>query len=221
MHTSTIFVRPLSKHWNNNAYLVGPVKSRKVIEKTGFTNIVELDWGDSISVRNVQIKAFKVEHYVSVNYGDRKGINSANGYMVSSRGVRIAFLGDTAYMRYRNSGGAPFLQPEEVDWQKQVNPEGLDIDLCIIPIGDGHYKINHIGPDDSVKLVEKIRGKKFLPVHYNTFILSSPTEEPDPKNALLNLLRDRNKENVVLCDTPDNKTLFPDIGAECVLDGRS
>jgi len=185
-------------------------------------NIIELDWQghgnkNSISIKNVQIKAFKVEHYANINYSDRKGIKNVNGYMISSGGIRIAFLGDSAYMRYRTEDAVRLSQPEEVDWQKQVNPEGTDIDLCIIPIGDSHYKINHMGPDDAVKLFGKIRGKKLLPIHYNTFILSSPDEEPDPQKILLDSLRKINLEDVVFFKIPDKKTLFPDLGAECVL----
>jgi len=207
---------------NKDTYLVVPVNFRKVVKETGFTNIIELDWQghgnkNSISIKNVQIKAFKVEHYANINYSDRKGIKSVNGYMISSGGIRIAFLGDSAYMRYRTEDGVRLSQPEEVDWQKQMNPEGTDIDLCIIPIGDSHYKINHMGPDDAVKLFGKIRGRKLLPIHYNTFILSSPDEEPDPKKILLDSLRKINLEDVVFFKIPDKKTLFPDIGAECVL----
>jgi L-ascorbate metabolism protein UlaG (beta-lactamase superfamily) len=207
---------------NKDIHLIVPVHGRKVVRETGFTNIIELDGQghgneNSISLRNVEIKAFKVEHYSNINYGDRKGIKSANGYMISSGGIRIAYMGDTAYMRHRDDDGVRLSQAELVNWQKQVNPEGAGIDLGIIPIGDSDYKINHIGPADAVKLFGDIKGRKFLPVHYDTFILSSPDEEPHPKTRLLDVLRKQNINDAVLFETPGKKKVFPDIGAEFVL----
>ncbi len=207
---------------NKDTYLIVPANGTKVVKEIGFKNIVELNWEgpgkkNLTSIKNVEIKALRVEHYAHINYGDRKGVKTANGYMISSRGIRIAYMGDTAYMRYRTEDGGRLSDPEAVNWQKQVNPEGTDIDLCIIPIGDSHYKINHIGPGDAVKLFGEIKGRKVLPIHYDTFMLSSPDEEPDPKRMLLDALRRGSMTDAVFFETPDKKKFFPDIGGEFVL----
>lgn len=199
--------------------VVIPEHTKHLIKKIGFTKIHELHWSEnkgqnSLEVNNIFIKAFQIEHRSHINYGGREKAKRSNGYSISSGSKRIVFIGDSAYRRYRGENRTLLNPPLAINWKERVNPGISGFDLCIIPIGDYHYRVNHMDPQDALELLTQIGGRKMLPIHYDTFILTDPSQE-NPKTVLLNLL----KENVsiVQFETLDGEISFPDIGVECLL----
>lgn len=70
-----------------------------------------------------------------------------NGIVVTARGKRMYFSGDT-----------------DVFMDMQLIGD-LGIDMALLPIGDKFT----MGPDDAIRAIKLIRPKLVVPIHYNTF----------------------------------------------------
>ncbi len=170
----------------------------------------------------LKIKAFDVEHYGFVPHGNRAINSGANGYLISLKNKNIAFFGDTSYAKNRDKEGKKLSQPQKVNWHDQVRehlPSTTALDLGILPIGDYLYAANHISPQEAVHIANETGCKKMLPIHYDTFILSSPSSyQTSPLNYLQQVIKEQNfKEQVTFQD--ENQTRgFPACGRTCILD---
>ena len=200
--------------------IIVPRDTKYLIEKIGFNEIYELHWTKdtgrkSLKVNDIDIMAFQVEHRYRIRYGNRDKARYCNGYSLVLGKKKILFIGDSAYRQYRDENRKRLTVPVKINWKERTGYDSAGFNLCILPIGDYSYKVNHMSPQDAIYLLNEIGGKKMLPVHYNTFIMTDPSQE-NPKIILLDLLK--NDVDCVSFETPDNKVLFPDIGVECILD---
>lgn len=204
---------------NNNTKVITPRKTAFLIPKK--TDKQELDWNkELITPQGTKIKAFRVEHYSYVGWGDRSVLMGFNGYLLEKKGVKIAFFGDTAYRRYRDKNGVYQNGiSTKVNWKSRVDANGK-VDLCILPIGDYYYSHNHTDPMEALAISEEVGCKKVLPVHYGTFILTP--QKKMAYNTPLSLLKEQIKnkkfKNRTLCKTIYGKELpIALTGNECYL----
>ena len=209
--------------------LVVPALNKDLVEEE-VKNVVELDWlaraDKTVAIENLTVSAFRVEHYGYADWGERDVKRGFNGYLISSRPETgkqrktIAFFGDTSYSRYRDENGDVLDKPLSVNWPEKFEADILraGIDLCIIPIGDSYYYWNHIGPENAVRLARELNCKKMLPVHYATFVLTPPENEPvKPKKQLLQALKKTHNTRLVTCMTSFDSAVFPAAGLTCKL----
>ena len=88
--------------------------------------------------------------------------------MIEYKGIKIFFAGDTAYNE---------------EMYKDIKDIMGSPDICLMPIGSysPHYMMrdHHINPEESAALFNILGGKKFIPMHYGTYTMSSePAGEP-------------------------------------------
>jgi len=146
-----------------------PVVSAKVtrdlLERTRLSQITELGWNESTTVRTPQgelfIEAFEVKHW-----GQRWPSELArgyNGYLFRREDKALLFGGDTA------------LTPSFKDL-KAKGP----FEVAIMPIGAYRPWIwNHCTPEQAVEMAEMAGARYIAPVHHQTFRLSDePMTEP-------------------------------------------
>ena len=226
-HLDLASLRQLNESADYN--LVVPALTKDLIDEE-IKNITELDWLDradkTIDIENLTISAFRVEHYGYADWGERDIKRGFNGYLVMSKNSAvntrktIAFFGDTSYSRYRDENGDVLDKPMSINWPEKFDSGILraGIDLCIIPVGDSYYYWNHISPKNAIRLAHDLHCKKMLPVHYATFVLTPPENEPiKPKQQLLEALDMIHDDNLVTCSTVKDNSIFPDIGLTCKL----
>jgi L-ascorbate metabolism protein UlaG (beta-lactamase superfamily) len=87
-----------------------------------------------------------------------------NGYVLEREGARVCFAGDTAYT---------------TAFRRLHNPQ-QPLDLMIMPIGAYNPWIHaHCSPEEAVTMANHAGAKYFVPIHHETFQLSSePMDEP-------------------------------------------
>lgn len=197
---------------------------RKVSELTTDINTptIELDWLEnsqhSTQLEDIKISVFRVEHYGYIPWGKRKQWTGFNGYLIEYKDKQILFFGDTSYHRYRNEYGQPLKYPQRVDWRDKFSSLQLKkgFDLCIIPIGDSHFRQNHSTPEEAAHLALYLGCNKMLPIHYDTFVLSPPEPEgEDARSRLIRYLETRDKITLIKCG--NNDEYYPEIGRQCRL----
>jgi L-ascorbate metabolism protein UlaG (beta-lactamase superfamily) len=193
--------RPLAIVPPGDSDLVPPGKFRKV---------TELGWGETASIGDVGIRAFRVWHW-----GQRIGApdkpRGYNGYVISGHGRTVVFIGDSAYGDIGPDATPTSDEPRWVirpaDWAAIINSPSAD--LCILPIGEYTYHVNHMTPEEAWSVFEAVTGRYILATHWRTFILSPraqlPTFEP------MERLRKRAGDlaDRIVCDEPGKVFSLP------------
>lgn len=136
---------------------------------SGFGDVIELDAGQSLTHRGVEIAALAANHWGARSAWDQH--RGANAYRLGGSGGRVLFAGDTAYTTAFNSAGP--------------------IDLAILGIGSyDPWELTHATPEQAWAMFESMRGERMLPIHHSTFPLGN---EPagDPMRRLLEAAKDQ------------------------------
>ncbi|HEU5021699.1 MAG TPA: MBL fold metallo-hydrolase, partial [Bryobacteraceae bacterium] len=137
-----------------------------------YEKVHELKWNESAQVGSASIRAFEVRHWGARTHTDvHRGYN---GYAIEAGRHRIIFGGDTAY----------------TDSFRALR-SSKEFDLAIMPIGAYDPWINaHCNPEQAFQMANDAGANLILPVHHQTFKLSS---EPyfEPMERLLNAAGER------------------------------
>lgn len=200
---------PTLKKFDNKTEAIIPLGNSDITPK-GFSKTTELRWDHSTNIKGVTITAFQVEHW-GYRYDAPKKWRGYNGYVIENENYRIAFFGDSSYidkdatvLNYQSQRieANPSFDIHKanlipVDWKKRLRAPYYD--LCILPIGDYYYPMNHMSPEEAWTLFNTINGQNILPIHWRTFILT-----PTPINEPIERLRkaagiDQSK---IICDLP-------------------
>ncbi len=126
-----------------------------------YQRVVELGWGESTQLGDIECRAFEVNHWGARFHSDTW--RGYNGYTLSNGRYRVLFGGDTAltdgFRNLRNS--RPF-------------------DLAIMPIGAYTPRVYyHCTPEQAWQMGNEAGAERFLPVHHRTFELGQePVDEP-------------------------------------------
>jgi L-ascorbate metabolism protein UlaG (beta-lactamase superfamily) len=126
-----------------------------------YRSVHELGWDDSCQVGPAKVRAFEVKHWGARTRTDvHRGYN---GYLIEAGRHRIVFGGDTAY----------------TDTFRKVR-SSKPVDLAIMPIGAYDPWIHaHCNPEQALEMANQAGAEFVLPVHHQTFKLSSePHREP-------------------------------------------
>ncbi|MEP0944072.1 MAG: MBL fold metallo-hydrolase [Rhizobiaceae bacterium] len=147
---------------NPNAKVLVPLANSSVLERAGFTNIVEADWFDTIRLAGMQFTAVPSVH------SSRRGLADLNkslwgGWSIRAGGRKIYFAGDTA----------------KGSFIKEIRRRLGRHELAIMPIGAYSppeiEKGHHATPEQSVQMARQIGARHVVPMHWGTFAL---TKEP-------------------------------------------
>lgn len=125
----------------------------------GLRDVIELDWWQGTSVRNLNITFTPARHFSRRGFGD--GMKTLwGGFMIENAGRRLFFAGDTGYGRHftmiRERLGAPVAA---------LLPIGAYLPRDIMgPV--------HLDPADAVKAHRDLGAKTSVGMHFGTFRLT-------------------------------------------------
>ncbi len=126
-----------------------------------YRNAYELSWGEQLRLGPLTVKATEVRHW-----GARMRVDTYrgyNGYVLEVGRYSVLVAGDTAY----------------TDVFRELR-RSRPYDLVIMPIGAYNPWIsNHCNPEQAWKMSQQAGFQRMMPVHHQTFPLSSePFREP-------------------------------------------
>ncbi len=161
---------PTLRRMDKNIPVIMAKNTADLLSGRGWKNIQEIDWGESTTFKGITIEAFRVQHFgwrFPWEPDRSKGIwsgRSYNAYLLSKNGRNVMFGGDTAYQEYF----------------KALAERKINVDLAMLPVGayDPWIRV-HANPEQAVEMARQMDAKAILPIHWNTFTLSSePQKEP-------------------------------------------
>ncbi len=183
---------PTLKRLPRTATLIVPPGVARSVSRLGFARSVELNIGQSVQHRGVDITATPV-HYL----GSRS--RPPLSYVVRGNGPSVFYCGDSGYF----SGFAEI--------GRRHRP-----DIAILPIG-GYAPLSlraeHMTPLDALYALEDLQARTMVPIHYGAFPLSYEHLN-DPANWLRKLVKERNLQEFVALLHPGESRVF-------VLPGRN
>lgn len=149
------------------------------------SEVVELDWWQSHTLRGVTFTATPSQHSTGRTLADHDR-RLWSSWVVKGGGRSLFFAGDTGY------------DPRMKAIGERLGP----IDLAALPIG-GYSSYtskhpNHLNPEEAVQLFEDLHARLLVPMHWGTFRLNrEPFREP-PDRLLKEALRRGDEEQVAL-----------------------
>jgi L-ascorbate metabolism protein UlaG (beta-lactamase superfamily) len=142
--------------------------------------IVELDWWEHVTIRDVRLTATPAQHF-SGRVGNRNR-TLWSSFVIETARRRVFFSGDTA------------LTPEFAEVRARLGA----FDLVMLEIGGFHTAWDHIhlGPANALAAVELLGRARFMPVHWGTFNLALHAWD-DPPEQLVALAAERGVDLVM------------------------
>lgn len=162
-HLDEPTVRRLAR--TSDPLFVVPLGIKAWLADRGITNAVELDWGESVTVKGLTVVCTPAQHgggRTAIDQGRRLWSSWA---VLGSK--RFYFGGDTGYYRHFAETG------------DRLGP----FDLAALPIGSytprDIAKAVHISPEEALQAALDLRASHMLGVHWGTFALArEPYDEP-------------------------------------------
>lgn len=153
------------RRFSRDTPIVTAAHTADLLRAHRFRDVHELAWGRSVELAprgaRIHFQALEVAHWGARMMNDHH--RGYNGYLIERAGGSVVFGGDTAYTSaFRRLPGrrAP--------------------DLMIMPIGAYDPWIRaHCSPEQAVEMARDAGARTFVPIHHETFRLSSePMDEP-------------------------------------------
>ena len=151
---------------NPQMKLFVPLGNGAVLRKNGINQVIEMDWGQQATFKNVTLHCLPSQHW------SKRSLTDANKALWASWAItgpqrRIYYAGDTGYF------------PGFIEIGEYLGP----FDLAIVPIGAyaprAMMVASHMNPEEAYKAAVDLGASKALGVHYGTFDLSDePLAEP-------------------------------------------
>ena len=149
---------------------VVPVGIKTWLAERGIANAVELDWGESVTVKDLRIVCAPAQHGSGRTLADQGRRLWASWAVLGSK--RFYFAGDTGYYRHFHEIGdalGPF-------------------DLAALPIGSytprEMMRPVHMSPEEALQAWLDLRAARFIGIHWGTLDLArEPYDEPPKRIA--------------------------------------
>jgi N-acyl-phosphatidylethanolamine-hydrolysing phospholipase D len=143
-----------------------PLENGHTLRDAGVREVVELDWGQSVSVAGVEVTCLPTQHWSGRGPFDAR-IALWGSYAVVGPERRFYFAGDSGYF----------------DGFVRVGESLGPFDLAALPIGaylpSEMMQRHHMNPEEAVRAGLDLRAQHLVPMHYGTFDLSDePPDEP-------------------------------------------
>ena len=173
---------------NKETLFLVPMNLGKLLKSSGVKNVVEMNWWDTITIKDSLITFVPVHHWSSRTPFD-KNKTLWGGWWFENETNKLLHLGDTGYT---------------YDFDTIYNELGSP-DVAFIPIGAYEprsiMKDSHLNPEESIQAAIDLKTTKAIGMHWGTFML---TDEPvlDPPIRLNKELIRLNLENLFLIPKP-------------------
>ncbi len=162
-----------------------PLGIKSWMNARGIHDVVELDWWDRATLGDLTVVCTPAQH------SSGRGLDDQNrrlwsSWVIEGAGKRVFFGGDTGYY--------PGL--------KEIGDRLGPFDLTLIPIGGysdyRRHHPNHLNPEEAVQLLDDLRGRLMIPMHWGTFDFNrEPPSEP-PERLLREALRRGDEERIAI-----------------------
>jgi N-acyl-phosphatidylethanolamine-hydrolysing phospholipase D len=182
-HLDEATVRRLAREHRPRFFV--PLGLKAWLADVGITDVVELDWWQARRFHNLVLTCTPAQH------SSGRGLRDQNlrlwaSWTIAGPGRRFFFAGDTGY------------------WPgfKEIGQRLGPFDLAAIPIGgysayDGRHP-NHVNPEEALQVLEDVRGRRMIPIHFGTFALNrEPFKEP-PDRLFAEAHRRRVEDHVAM-----------------------
>ena len=155
-----------------------PLGVKALFDDLGITNVQELDWWDSTTVKGVEFHFTPVQHWSARGLGDRSQ-TLWGGWAVFGPATHWYFSGDTGY-------SADFLDTQKRFADRQTPAQGGGFDLALLPVGAYEprwfMKEQHINPAEAVQIHQDLNARRSVGVHWGTFALTDEPLDQPPKD---------------------------------------
>jgi N-acyl-phosphatidylethanolamine-hydrolysing phospholipase D len=153
-----------------NPRFVVPIGLKAWLADRGITNAVELNWGESVTMRGLTIVCTPAQHGSGRTLTDQGHRLWASWAVLGTK--RFYFAGDTGYYRHF----------------KQIGDALGPFDLAALPIGSYTpreiARPVHMSPEEALQAWQDLRAQHFLGIHWGTFMLArEPYDEPPRRVA--------------------------------------
>ena len=154
------------RHGGRRTKYFVPLGLGRWFKRNGIQNVVELDWWDRYSDKDLEIIAVPVQHWSKRTFLSRNTSLWA-GWVIQSKRFRFFFSGDSGYT------------PDFREIGRRLGP----FDLSAIPIGAYEprwfMKNYHISPEEALQVHLDVQSRLTVGIHWGTFILTDePLNEP-------------------------------------------
>jgi len=137
-----------------------PAKLGAWFRRRGFTEVVELDWWESLHLGDVELA------FVPAHHWSRRTLTDScktlwGGWVFTSADTKVYFAGDTGYGH----------------WFAEIAAHHPGIDLALLPVGayepDWFMKPVHLNPEEAVQACADLGARRMATMHWGTFVLSA------------------------------------------------
>ncbi len=148
----------------DNIHVVVPLGLKSFFTERGYRKVTELDWGQSVSIEDVELTAQPSVHDSARSTSDHNETLWVSWVIESSK-MRIIFIGDTGY------SGTIF---------NHIGDKYGSFDYAILPIGAYEPRelmwMSHTTPEEAVLIGRDIHANTLIASHWGT--VSSLSDEP-------------------------------------------
>ncbi|GAA3015163.1 metal-dependent hydrolase [Tetragenococcus solitarius] len=146
---------PIAK--KNDATIIGIAEICKYAAEKGIKNIHPMNIGGGFDFPFGRVRLTYAQH--------------SSGYEEDGQ---MIYMGEPAGILLQADGKTIYHAGDTADYSDlSLLGEQYDIDVAFLPIGDNFT----MGPDDAVRAANRLKAKKVVPIHYNTF----PQIKQDPQ----------------------------------------
>jgi len=158
----------------NQIRVVVPLGVGDFFREQGYILVTELDWGESITVKNTAITSHSAVHDSARTTNDHNKTLWAS-WSIDNGESRIFFIGDSGYSQ---------------SLFKKIGKQYGSLDYAILPIGAYEPRelmwMSHFTPEEAIKVGLELNAKTLIASHWGT--VSSLSDEPiwEPPKRFLN-----------------------------------
>lgn len=151
-------------------HVVVPLGLKSFFIERGYSKVTELDWGESVSVGNVELTSHPAVHDSARSTDDHNKTLWAS-WVIQSPKKRIIFVGDTGYSD---------------TIYNEIGEKYNSFDFAILPIGAYEPRklmwMSHVTPEEAVSIGNDVHANTLIASHWGA--VSSLSDEPpfEPPN---------------------------------------
>jgi L-ascorbate metabolism protein UlaG (beta-lactamase superfamily) len=155
-HLDAASVKALARQPGGSPRFFVGLGTKAWFAEQGITDVVELDWWQSLEFKGVEVTFVPVQHWSKRTLTDTNQ-RLWGGWVLRHPGFSFFFTGDAGYSRDFADIGARF----------------GGVDLAAIPIGAYEprwfMKIMHLNPEEAVRTHRDVKSRASLGIHWGTF----------------------------------------------------
>jgi N-acyl-phosphatidylethanolamine-hydrolysing phospholipase D len=164
-HLDEATVKHLAQEFNPR--FVVPLGIKQWLADRGITNVVELNWGESVRIGGLTVVCTPAQHGSGRTLLDQGRRLWASWAVLGSK--RFYFAGDTGYYQHF----------------KEIGEALGPFDLAALPIGSytprALAKPVHMSPEEALQAWTDLHAAKFLGIHWGTFALAREAYDEPPR----------------------------------------